>query len=115
MRVAARILRIACRSEPGRLPAVFAAARPLLLVVEDDKMTQALARQRFGLGALRRPLCPRRDRCASPFQVLATTRHSDGHRLPGMDGVALTQYLKSTLHLANIPVVIMTETRGMRP
>jgi CheY-like chemotaxis protein len=83
--------------------------RPLILVVEADKLTQdliarSLNSERYdalfvgdAVDALHNLKLMR------PQVILVDTR------LPGMNGVRLTQYLKATVHLANIPVILMTE------
>jgi CheY-like chemotaxis protein len=82
--------------------------RPLLLLIEDDQPTQRLIARMLDselYDALF--VCDATDALSSlkfwkPHIILMDVR------LPGMDGVSLTQYLKATPHLANIPIIMMT-------
>jgi CheY-like chemotaxis protein len=82
--------------------------RPLLLVVEDDVPTQRLIARVLD-SELYDALF-----VGDAIDALYNLKFWKPHvilmdvGLPGMDGVSLTQYLKATTHLANIPVIMMT-------
>jgi CheY-like chemotaxis protein len=82
--------------------------RPLLLVVEDDQPTQRLIARLLD--------SERYDALfvCDAIDALYNLKFWKPHvifmdvGLPGMNGVSLTQYLKATPHLANIPIIMMT-------
>jgi DNA-binding response OmpR family regulator len=100
------------RSGTWALTGSIRGARPLLLVVEGDKLTQDLIAQSLDsqiYDALF--VCDAVDalhnlKFVRPQLILVDVR------LPGMNGVSLTQYLKATVHLANIPVIMMIGDTG---
>ncbi len=83
-------------------------ARPIVFVVDDDAfatrlIAKALEKQAFDL-----------EFAASAHAVLVLLRHIVPAvilmdvNMPGMDGLALTEWLKSNPSLANIPVIMLT-------
>lgn len=82
--------------------------RPVVMVVDDDDFTQTLVGR--ALDPLAWETLPAVDGSAA-FAHLRRRRPDiilmDIH-LPGLDGVALTQRLKASPHLAGIPIVMMT-------
>lgn len=82
--------------------------RPVVMVVEDDEFARTL---------VGRALDPQAWETVFAVDGVAALAHLRRHRpdlilmdmhLPGIDGVALTQRLKASPHLASIPVVMMT-------
>lgn len=82
--------------------------RPVVLVVEDDEFARTL---------VGRALDPLDWETTFAVDGAAALSHLRRHRpdiilmdfhLPGLDGVALTQRLKASPHLAGIPIVMMT-------
>ena len=82
--------------------------RPVVMVVEDDEFTRSL---------VGRVLDPSAWETLFAVDGATALAHLRRHRpdvilmdihLPGLDGVALTQRLKTSPHLAGIPVVMMT-------
>jgi len=107
-RAAGRAARSLPRAD-GAAPA-GALERPpsMVLVVEDDAVSatliaEALGRQAYGIefaaNALEAIACLR---CATPAAILMDVN------LPGMDGLALTEWLKGDPGLAGIPVIMLT-------
>ena len=89
-------------------PAVSDEARPVVLVVEDDPMAvrligEALKGEAFELRiAMNAGAAQEMLRTLRPAVVLMDIG------LPGMDGLALTEWLKGRPELAQIPVVMLT-------
>jgi CheY-like chemotaxis protein len=82
--------------------------RPMLLVVEDDEPTQRLIAR--VLDSERYDALFVRDAIDALYNLKFWKPHVIfmDVGLPGMNGVSLTQYLKATPHLANIPIIMMT-------
>jgi len=82
--------------------------RPVVMVVEDEEFVRTL------VGRALDPLAWETVFAVDSASAVAQLRHHrpdvilmDIH-LPGLDGVALTQQLKASPHLASIPIVMMT-------
>jgi CheY-like chemotaxis protein len=82
--------------------------RPVVMVVEDDEFARQLVSRTLDLQAWEAVYVADGNEA---MNLLRRTRPDVilmDIRLPGVDGVALTQRLKSTPRLARIPVIIMT-------
>lgn len=90
------------------MSATFRDARLTVMVVDDDELTRTLIAR--ALGSERYDMAF----AADGTQALSLLRRSRPDvifmdiQMPGLDGVSLTQRIKSTPHLADIPIIIMT-------
>ncbi|MCW5623362.1 MAG: response regulator [Burkholderiales bacterium] len=82
--------------------------RPIVMVVEDDEMTQQLISHTLDPKAYEILLVGDGRAALSQLRRMQPDVILMDIRLPGMDGVEITQRLKATPRLAAIPVIMMT-------